>query len=542
VVDRAEGNSFYVEELVQMLIDDRVIDTTAGNGEWAIDVGRLDADRIPPTLVGVLQARLDALPVAARASLQSAAVIGRIFWDTAVEALLDAPPRLDSAVNRELVFARRPAAFAGCEEYIFKHALLHDVAYETVLLADRPRLHSRAAEWLDRHAGHRRDEYLVEIARHHQRAGAPVAAAEALDAAAHVALHTGSPHSARRLAEEALDLWSVGGIDPPISALTRIAVACTMLGELTTALQVSLRAIERVRAYEEPTPLVEALDVGARAAEKLGDYDRRQELLEEALPIAERVGGVLLGKVLVALAGAAFDTGELERANHLAERGLALAHGDAELTTRASHIAAAVAQTLGDSRASERHAETAVAVSHDVGDLVGEAIAIGNLGVIWHFRGDADGAAEHYRTARRHYLASLGICERLGMRELEATVLANLAQASLRLDDIDEATSLSRRSLSVAIEIGARPAALAALLIHAEALIAAGDRAGLGLIGLVQRQSSIGDARYEVDRILGRLRALGTERVEDGLASGEHLDFDGVVQELILGPPSPNEQ
>ena len=315
---RAEGNSFYVEELVQMLIDDGVIDTTAENGVWAIDISRLAADRIPPTLVGVLQARLDALPIAARASLQSAAVIGRIFWDTAVEALSDAPPRLDSAINRELVFARRPAAFAGCEEYIFKHALLHDVAYETVLLADRPRLHSRAAEWLDRHAGHRRDEYLVEIARHHQRAGASVAAAEALDAAAHVALHTGSPQSARRLAEEALDLWNVGGIDPPIGALIRLAMACTMLGELTTAQQVSGDAIELGRAHEEPTQLVDALDVAARAAEKLGEYDRHRELLEEALPIAERVGGVVLGKVLVALAGSAYDAGEPERANHFA--------------------------------------------------------------------------------------------------------------------------------------------------------------------------------------------------------------------------------
>ena len=161
--------------------------------------------------------------------------------------------------------------------------------------------------------------------------------------------------------------------------------------------------------------------------------------------------------------------------------------------------------------------------------------------MLWHFRGDGEGAAEHYRTARRHYLASLGICERLGMREYEATALANLAQASLRLDDIDAAESMSRRSLAVAMEIGARPAALAALLVYAEALITAGDRAGLGFIGLVQHQPSIGDTRYEVDRILDRLRVVGTERIEDGLASGEHLDFDEVVQHILLDPPSPND-
>jgi hypothetical protein len=92
------------------------------------------------------------------------------------------------------------------------------------------------------------------------------------------------------------------------------------------------------------------------------------------------------------------------------------------------------------------------------------------------------------------------------------------------------------------MEIGAHPAALGALLVHGEALITAGDRTGLGYIGLVQSQSSIGDSRYEVDRILGRLRAVGTERIEDGLASGEHLDFDDVVQRILDRPPASDSQ
>ncbi|HEU5310201.1 MAG TPA: AAA family ATPase, partial [Candidatus Eisenbacteria bacterium] len=81
VVDRADGNPFYIEELIKALIDDRVI--VKGEPHWSVDTTRLSTVRVPATLTGVLQARLDTLPQPLQQLLQRASVAGRIFWDAA---------------------------------------------------------------------------------------------------------------------------------------------------------------------------------------------------------------------------------------------------------------------------------------------------------------------------------------------------------------------------------------------------------------------------------------------------------------------------
>ena len=90
VVTRADGNAFYLEELIKMLIDDGVIDTSVGLDVWRVDLARLEPGAVPTTLTGVLQARLDALVADERRSLQCAAVVGRVFWDAAVSTLRSA--------------------------------------------------------------------------------------------------------------------------------------------------------------------------------------------------------------------------------------------------------------------------------------------------------------------------------------------------------------------------------------------------------------------------------------------------------------------
>ena len=179
VVEGAEGNPFYVEELIKMLIDDDIIQDT-GEG-WRIELGRLAETRVPPTLAGVIQARLDSLPAKEREVLQRASVVGRLFWDMALTELAadktakinidDLLPLLESIRGRELVFRREQSTFAETSEYIFKHALLRDVTYETVLIKLRKVYHEQVALWLEHVAGERLGEYLGLIASHYELAG-----------------------------------------------------------------------------------------------------------------------------------------------------------------------------------------------------------------------------------------------------------------------------------------------------------------------------------------------------------------------------------
>jgi len=179
VVEGAEGNPFYVEELIKMLIDEGVI--RGGEGRWRVELERLAEARVPPTLTGVIQARLDSLPGEEKAVLQRASVVGRLFWDTAVADLAadetegfdkdELAPLLDAVRGRELIFRRERSTFAETEEYIFKHALLRDVTYETVLLKLRRVYHRQVAAWLEAAAGERLGEYLGLIAGHYELAG-----------------------------------------------------------------------------------------------------------------------------------------------------------------------------------------------------------------------------------------------------------------------------------------------------------------------------------------------------------------------------------
>lgn len=180
IVSNAEGNPFYIEELIKMLIEDGVI--LKGEDHWRIAAEHLARVRVPPTLTGVLQARFDSLSVEQRGLLQRASVIGRIFWDDAVRQLDSGTSQRSAASldvelaaleRREMIFQRETSAFEDTREYMFKHALLRDVTYESVLKRDRRIYHAHAARWLERVTARsqRAEEYAVLIADHYDRAG-----------------------------------------------------------------------------------------------------------------------------------------------------------------------------------------------------------------------------------------------------------------------------------------------------------------------------------------------------------------------------------
>ena len=142
VIGGAEGNPFYMEELVKMLIDDGVIDADAQG--WRVLADRLLSVRVPPTLTGVLQVRLDALSSTERTALQQAAVIGQVFSDDALAAIdRVAPDALPALLRKQLIVRRDTPPIEGAKEYAFHHNLLHQVAYDGVLKQARRDGHAK---------------------------------------------------------------------------------------------------------------------------------------------------------------------------------------------------------------------------------------------------------------------------------------------------------------------------------------------------------------------------------------------------------------
>lgn len=183
---RAEGNPFYVEELIKVLIEDGVI--IAGEDKWQLRRNQLTEVRVPPNITSVLQGRLDRLTNMERVTLQRAAVVGRVFWDTAVSQMNAAAEEplnqtqtqtaLQALEKREMIFQRQSSGFAGTRAYLFKHAILHQVTYESVLLRARPIYHKQVADWLAQQSGERISEYAGTIAEHYELAEEKATAAE----------------------------------------------------------------------------------------------------------------------------------------------------------------------------------------------------------------------------------------------------------------------------------------------------------------------------------------------------------------------------
>ncbi|MEO8084726.1 MAG: adenylate/guanylate cyclase domain-containing protein, partial [Ardenticatenales bacterium] len=177
VIERGEGNPYYVEEVVHMLLV-RGIVARGADGGWTVDEAALDGGEVPTTLAGMLQAHLDALTQAQKTLLQRAAIFGREFWLGGVAALgVEDATDIEALRRSGLVFARGRSSFAGEREFVFKHALLRDAAYASLLKRQRPSLHGAAADWLRSAAGDRYPELAAQIGDHCRDAERPLAAA-----------------------------------------------------------------------------------------------------------------------------------------------------------------------------------------------------------------------------------------------------------------------------------------------------------------------------------------------------------------------------
>jgi len=170
ILRHAEGNPFFVEELARTLIDQGVL--ARRNGEW-IATDLPDGLVVPDTVQAVLAARIDLLEPAEKAALQAAAVIGRTFWSGPVYALLEgAEPDLRLLEDRDFVRHVSGSSIIGEREFVIKHALTREVAYESLPRAKRARLHAGFADWLER-VGGGRDEHASLLAHHYAEAARP---------------------------------------------------------------------------------------------------------------------------------------------------------------------------------------------------------------------------------------------------------------------------------------------------------------------------------------------------------------------------------
>jgi predicted ATPase/class 3 adenylate cyclase len=282
VLAKTEGNPLFLEETMRMLTEE----------------GTERIGRIPDTLHALIAARIDRLAPDAKALLQRAAVIGRIFWEGALERLSPELESLDDPLEdlrlREFVLDEERSSIRGERAYKFKHVLIREVAYGGLSKSARAEHHARFAEWLKERAG----EELLEIrAFHLDRATALLAE---LDGAAPVELQ-----------REAAD------------ALTEAGLRAFAREANRTARQHFVRAVEL-------EPSTRRRYLAARAADRLSDLPAVSREMEEVLAAAIQEGdGWTQGRALVTLAEAAvMREGDVGAAEEMVDNALAVLEPD----------------------------------------------------------------------------------------------------------------------------------------------------------------------------------------------------------------------
>jgi class 3 adenylate cyclase len=170
VAARAEGNPFFVEELVRSLIDRGVL--VRGVHGWTVADGDPEV-AVPDSVQGVLAGRIDLLPPLEKEALQAASVVGRVFWHGALVHLLGgAEPDLALLEERDFVRRRGGSSLPREQEYAIKHALTREVAYASIPKVRRARLHASLAEWVEGEAPSR-DDVAPLLAHHYAEAARP---------------------------------------------------------------------------------------------------------------------------------------------------------------------------------------------------------------------------------------------------------------------------------------------------------------------------------------------------------------------------------
>jgi class 3 adenylate cyclase len=347
VVERAEGNPLFLEELTSML-------------------GDLSGRSIPFSVRALVASRLDLLSEDAKWAAQAAAVVGAVFWDRAVSTLLGEPDWLGSALrmlrSRGLIAEDGASPFPGVRRFRFHHALIAEVAYESVAKSDRVVLHRSAAGWLGDRVEERR-ELVADVAHH---------LAEALRYESEL-----SP-----LEEPDAELTEAA-----VRALLAAAEWALLNAGATDAVALAGRAVEAA----EPIPELQAVARGRHAA-ALVRAGRLDEAVAVAAAVSESAVPEASAFAALALAEAARDQGRNDEIEVHAERAIARASeaGLPLVEAEALYIRFWGHFWAGDIAGAERAGLRAVELAAANGDLGLAARPLAFVGVSAMWRGEVE--------------------------------------------------------------------------------------------------------------------------------------------------------
>ena len=490
ILNKSEGNPFYLEEVIRSLLNSGALDQAA-DSDCTVTVGVEDIT-IPDTLQGVIMARIDQLDPEVKRTLQVAAVIGRNFLPQTLRQLtsraIDLNSHLQQLERQNLIIRKEE----GLEyEYAFKHVFTQESVYNSLLRTDRRELHQNVGQVLEQTFAGQLNEHALILAFHFEHGQDREQAVKYLKRAADQASQTFANQEAKDLYSRALALldkadyhsrWHIyaareqtldrlGERDQQATDLTLMQTLAELVADedcLATTHNRRAAYFDKISEYQASD---EAAAAGLRAAKRANnarleaeslnslalaawrrfDYRQVQNWANRALDALKIVGAPTIRITsLLHLGRASYRLGQYDNAlNYI--RGAQLIAKDLdnrELEAVADLILGWIYQRLGRYEQAAEHFQDMHTKRCLIGDRYGEATALSHLGWL---------AADqtNYEQGLDYCQQALKMSRSVNDRENEAYALSGLGLNYERLGNIDQATANYEQALAIHREIGA---------------------------------------------------------------------------------------
>ncbi len=456
IQERAEGNPFFLEEIIRTLIDRRIIRQTDGHWQIQAETPLPELD-VPRTVEGLIRTRLDRLSEAIRYTLEAASVIGRDFDRPLLEVVMgpraaQVEEHVQELQELELI---RPAAGEAGGQYTFRHILIQQTVYNSLISRRREYLHRRVAEGIEQLYTGQIEEYAERLAFHYAESKDAARALPYLLRAGERAAWRYANYEASEYYRAALQLanQAPASVQQRVEIFSGLGDAQNLMGDYAGAVASYRTALELCRTL--PASALRAAEIARRLGrvfERRGESDEAMRWLQSAsydlrqAPDSDET--VEHSRLELDIGWVHYRQGNLEAAGEAFSRALDIARRRdyrAEAASAYNRLAALEIEKSNWVTAAQ-FGEEGLRLREEIGDVDGVARSHINLGAIAGYRGDWEKAGQHFGE-------SLRISQRLGQPKAQAMALVNLGRVEVMKGETAKARDYLSRALALAERI-----------------------------------------------------------------------------------------
>jgi tetratricopeptide (TPR) repeat protein len=451
ILSRTEGNPLYLEEVLRALIDDGVL-ARGEDAQWQVK-GDISAFKVPDTLQGVMMTRLDRMEEPQRWTARIASVIGRVFpFD--VLTYVQEEEKDDGQINQHLIALQQHEIVQEIQRvpelvYTFKHAMMQEVCYRSLLTRIRYLYHRKIAQYLESHqsSGDYEAESNYAVIAHHAFAG------QDWPRALHYQLLAGQQAQRLYANQDAIGhfekaLESAENSDLDETAIHRQTIH-TALGELLTvtsqfeqALIHLDQALSLTTARDDRENQAHICHWLAKLHERRGEYDSALEWIQQGLAALQGEETLEAAELLLVAGLVHTRQGNYDDALERCQDGLRISQelDELEALARAYNLLGHITRLLGMSPMAIEHFEQAFELHKRTGNLHGQAISGNQIA-------NACFSLGRWQEAEQHYLRARDIFDQIGDAYNCAFADNNLGGIALNQGRLEEALAFYRGGL-----------------------------------------------------------------------------------------------